>query len=1144
MFTSVFDRLGNFIARLMSGGTLEIVLLIVLVVVALILFLLALWILWKLLVLLGKGLLWLFGVGAKTTREHAASRREARLAMPPRVATGWSSSPRQRLGRALSEARRLTGSNALRIVLISGGNMSQLCESLGTPPPGVGAVGIAAGGDTILIDASAADGSVLRRLAHALPWRRPVDGLAITVTSAGIPADAMARASRFARMAGMRMALHFVLPSTSKVPVWRTIEGGEDGEEVTSHLTVDAARIWLAGGSREGLADLALARSRELPATLDRAMMSSPSSVLDIASLSIGGAGLHNAVAQTVERTRPAATPGLATWIGRAVLAVGVALTGLVAMSGFDDVLSLRSVTQAAAREATGMQTVDDIAVQPGPAQIRRVSGIGVRLSRFLEFSPLMPLAPLAPHFDAPRNLGALLMEQRVLHPLGVALDARVRELLEPDDDPKAWLERVRLVDELLVAWQGLAEEQNEVNVRRLFSVAFGSSEDSWYEGTELALAEVGARPPLPSQGGLDIDGLTDLARQNLINSMRLWADRIYTNGPVAQAARLAGDRSLPWDEQHAALRDLRTALQDPANAWLTSSDDQPDYHFEIEVLGGAMGLSLLGQLAAIEARSEVSRIRIVARKAASSFILPDIGPLMVRSGSTNSDEGALSLSPKAAAWLGFLDRIDKAGFVNQPVASSSPITGRVSLDREEIALIRNRLRVFERFAANLPTDLPTVAVQSLIRELANELIIGVTIDVENALRSANTLGTALSRAQILANVAPTLADLVAIEDWLRQRHAMVEADRVTTVHSRVAQTVLETATEVLVVEDPLGIWPDPTADRGALARRAARGLARLNNIYEDLAEPFIKAASLGEDSWNAVQWQAMKQDIEEYQRGNGDAALSRFEALVHAYVDDRDVACNALGRNEEGRDDYIAGAFLRFHQMIEDICSSHEMETSELVLDRLAEYFTRQIAWLWPYATDPAAPELPPSTLADFVKRLHEAKDEIVLFEDSDQFAKFLMDNVRFWTLGADQQITVRFRIAWKARPSEENLTENIVSFEIEGAESDEDGIYTWRFGSPFSIRMKLAKNSAYRFVNAADPDHREWVVGTPGNGSLLRILEANHTGTIQFETQVVDGNGNQSPLRVSARVSHPDEMTMVIPEFSVGELWVQNRN
>ncbi len=1141
---SGFSRVTEFVSRLLSGGTLEIVLLIILIVVALILFLVALWIIWKLLVLLGKGLLWLFGAGAKTAREQSASRREARLAKPPFVATGWSSSARLRLGRALSEARRFAGGDALRIVLISGGNMTDLCKGLGVTPPGVGTVGIGAGGDTILVDASEADGSALRRLSQALPWRRPADGLAITVTSAGIPSDALARATRFARMAGMRMAVHFVLPSTSKTPVWRIIDGSESGDDVTSQLAVDAARIWLSGGSREGLADLAQARSRELPSTLDRAMTSTSSSVLDIASLSIGGPGLQSAVAQTVERTKPTTTPGLKTWVGVGVLAAGVALTGLVALAGFDNVLQLRSVAQTAAREAGGPQAVAGISVQPGPAQVRRISGLGVRLARFLEFSPLMPLAPLAPNFGAPRELGALLLEQRVLRPLGTALDMRARRLLEPENDPRAWLEQAQLVDEILVAWQGLGDEPSEVDLRRLFSVGFGSSEDAWFDGTEVALEKVRAHPPPYSEGGLDTDGLTALARQNLISTMRLWAETTYTNGPVAQAARLAGDRSLSWETQHATLRDLRSALQNPANAWLTSAEDQPDYRFEIEVLGKALGLSLLGQTAAIEARSEVSRIRLAARKAATTFTLPDLGQLMVRSGAASSSEGALSLAPTAAAWLGFLDRIDKAGFVSDPVAPSAPIAGPVTLEREEIAKIRNRLRVFELFAANLPTDLPALAVQGLILELANELTVGVTTGVENGLRSANTLGTALNRAQILASVAPSLDDLTAIEDWLRQRYATAEADRVSAVHSRVAQTVLGTATEVLEVEDPLGVWPDPDADRGALARRAARGFARMNSIYENLAAPFIQAASLGEDSWNTVQWLAMEKDMAGYQRGDGDAALSRFETLVQTYADSGDDgACESLGRTPEGRDDYIARAYRRFHGAIEQACGTTEARASEQAIDQVAEYFVNQVAWLWPYTSDLGAPELSQSTLADFLGRIREAENELAALSTDDKFALFLMDNARFWTIGDDQQVSVSFRLAWRVRPNEENLAENIVSLEVIGPEVDEDGIYTWRYGSPFMIRMSLAQNSAYRIIEAVDDANREWVITASGNGPLLRVLSGKNTAALLFETQVVDEQGNIRPLRVSARLSRPDESAITMPDFALGEALAKNR-
>ena len=200
-----FARVGEYAARLMSGGTFEIILLIVLIIVALILFLIALWILWKLLVLLGKGALWLLRNGIDAARAQSRTKREARLAAPPMVATGWGAARGIGLRRALSEARGMAGPNAMCVVVVAGDGMSGLCRSLGLTPPGVGTIGIAAGGDLVLIDASRASGRMLRSLASALPWRRPVDAGAVLLTPEGVPGDALARSASFARATGMRV---------------------------------------------------------------------------------------------------------------------------------------------------------------------------------------------------------------------------------------------------------------------------------------------------------------------------------------------------------------------------------------------------------------------------------------------------------------------------------------------------------------------------------------------------------------------------------------------------------------------------------------------------------------------------------------------------------------------------------------------------------------------------------------------------------------------------------------------------------------------------------------------------------------------------------------------------------------------------
>ena len=77
------------------------------------------------------------------------------------------------------------------------------------------------------------------------------------------------------------------------------------------------------------------------------------------------------------------------------------------------------------------------------------------------------------------------------------------------------------------------------------------------------------------------------------------------------------------WREEHDALRDLRNALQDPGQYWLTAAEDRPDYGFELRMLGRALALSVLGQVSALEAKAAVSRIRIDARTAAGALHSP-----------------------------------------------------------------------------------------------------------------------------------------------------------------------------------------------------------------------------------------------------------------------------------------------------------------------------------------------------------------------------------------------------------------------------------------------------------------------------------------------------------------------------------------
>ncbi len=1146
--SNLLSHIGDFAAGLLAGGAFEIVVLIVLIVLALAVLVVALVLLWKVLVLLGKGLVWLLRTGSDTARKRTAGKRAARLAAPPRVTTGWNPSPRTGLKSALAEARRLAGSDAVCMLVVAGNGCGDLCRSLGLNPPAAGAVAIAAGDGAILIDATGADARTLRSLAGALPWRRPVDGVAAIVGSDGISGDALVRAAAFARAAGSRVALHFAVAPGAAAAAWRVVDAANrDAAELCAQLAQDAARIWLGGGPQEGLRELSTARSSELSTALARALAVAPSSSVDVASVCLGGHGLRSAVAQTVDRTRPAQARGLNMWMGYAALVAGVTLTVLATVVGLARADELRSTLALAAREATPWSATDIDAV-PSAGRVRRVAGIGARLAEISEFSMLTPLSPLVPNSRAPARLGGVLLDVHVLRPLGLALGRQARDRLAPVDDPLAWVGGAQEVDEWIAAWEGLADDPDEVDFRRLLSDAFGGEPDAWPRGLDAALTATSLRLPEPAHGGLDVDGLAHLARRNFITTMQRWADSVYANGPVAVAARRAVDRSAGWRSQHGALSALRTALQDPGQAWITAAEDTPDYRYEMRVLGRALTLSLLGQTAALSAKAAVSEIRIDAREAAEHFILPQIGPLLVRSSSGTRGGGgrpSLALAPGAQAWSAFLDRLASAGFADLATTPRAVLAGPVTIDPATVSGVLSKLHTFDRLAAGLPGNLPPAVARDLLEQVVRELVVGVAVSAELALRPAVglTVGPVVAgdRAARVARVASSLDDLVDIVAWLRAHEAEAEADRVLAVRSSVAENMLLAGTEVLAGEDPLGMVLDPAADANALVRRFGRGVERLRRLYAHYGAPYVDAATYGGTAI-AYRWRDIGEDIARHDRGDAGAALSGLEGMLRAYAVDQAAACTApRPALAAARDDYVARALDRFRAQVDGACASLDARRGERLYARLEEYFGRNVAWMWPYANDARAPEMPSATLGEFVELLGEARDVLDYFDTP--LARVFRASADFWDQDMDGSAVLRFRLDWRTRPEEEELAENVIAFEIDGAERDEDGVYSWRYGTPAALRVRLAKNSPYRFAFPSDSEGRVFALGdaVPGerattdtsNGALLRVFAGLANGSFAVHTEVVDADGVRHPLVATARVTDDSGAPLTLPRF-----------
>ena len=1136
--SQILERVVDFASRLLAGGGFEIVLLVVLIIVAFIAVLIVLWIAWKLLLFLGKAVLWLAQALVGATQRQTVARREARLSAPPEVATGWGASPRISLRKALAEARRMTGPEALRVVVIAGDSVGDLCRSAGLIPPGPGTIGVAAAEDLILIDATRATAKALRKLARALPWNRPVDGVAAIVDGETIPAETLARTASLARATGMRMALHFVLSTRSGTAAWRVVESdSRSGQALCTQLTHDTARIWLGGGARKGLEVLSRAQAQNLPAAIDRALAAAPSTSIDIASLCFGGAGLRGAVAQTTGRTRPAATPGISLWMGAGVLAAGAGLATLVTVTGIERAGALRAAVDSAQRESNTSWLADGFDTVPNTSRVHRIAGLGTRLARYSELSALAPLAIAAPDYSGPRRLGAAMLDTYVMRPLAAGLTRRAQADLAPSDDPRGWLENARRVGEWIAAWDGLADDPQEVDVRRLLSDAFGDDQAGWPEGTELAMVLTATRVPTLEEGGLDTDSLVARARRNFISTMERWAAKAYTNGPVARAARQVTHGATGWRVQYAALVELRRALLDPGQEWITAAEDRPDYGYEARVYGRSVGIGILGQTTAVEAKAAVSRIRIDARRAAEHFVVNEIGPLMVRTttGAAGGGGGpSLALSRQAQAWFAFLEKLHRSEFAQMPSRPVTPVVGAVTVDEAAIADARRRLQLFDQLAGSLPADLPPSVTQGLLREVAAEVVTGATACVELALRPVAQVEYRNDRALRLARSEPALKGMAEIERWLISHGARAEADQVLEMRVRVAETALESGTGVLAEEDPVGVYIDETADSDAMIRRFERGVEHLRRLYKQYGAPYKDAAMLGAHR-AAFEWDAIGRDIDAYDRGDPNAALSALEGMIQAFARDPHAACvTKNATHASARDDYVARALRRFHEQRATQCRRLAFDEALDVYHDLARYFERQVAGQWPYTSDTAARELPATTMRALVARIEEAKDALAKLDG--QFVRVLNDHLELWTVEPDS-LSVSFRVNWRARKSQERHAQHLIGIDLEGVSTDEDGVHTWRYASPVAVRLRLAKDSPYRFVGAADSARREWLFRGEGNGGLIRWFENLKNGAWTVEAEIADRAGARQQLRVTAQVTDPEGDPISMPDFRLAE-------
>ena len=1125
----------DFAARLLAGGVFELVVFVILVVLAIVVVIVVIWLAWKLLVLLAKGLLWLVKTTFALGRERGAARRERRLGALPRVATGWASRSRMPLRSALAQARRTAGENALRIVVVANeGSFGDLCAGLGAVAPAPATFGIAARDGLVLVDASQASLADLRTLGRSLPWSRALDAAAVVVRDESVPADALVRTGAFARACGLELALHVVVSSPSRAPVWALFgRARPDGRSLCDALLRDASRWWLGGGSREGLEQLVGARSRELASELDRAIGAVPSPSVRFASLALGGAGLAAAVSQSTSLTRPARTTAVSSRVLYAACVGFVALSVYTAMALLHRSLDLHSAVETAEREASTTWVLTDVDTVPNPARVYRVVRSAMRLSEMSGFLPLAPLAVLLPDARAPRDLGAALFEAYLLRPLAAALAEKIEADLVPVEDARAWLVRARRAGEWLVAWDGLADEPEQVDLSRLLADAFGDQVSAWPDRPERALRLSLATVPAPEDGGLDVAYLSTLVRDRFVETMSLWAHGVYTNGPVTAAAEVVADERADWHRRYRALIALRQSLSDSAQRWITAAKDTSDYRYESWIYGRSVGMAVLGTGATVEAKAAVSAIRITAREAATTFTAPGLGPILVRSsaGASGGAQSSLALSPPTSAWLSLLEGFQRLGVAELPPPPDILPHGALTLDVPDVLRARRRLRGFDRLVSDIPRGLPFDAFAATVAEVEAEVLPGTLNAVERAARPFDRSAYEERLTVALSELETGIEALDEIATWFSEHDASAESDALLAIRSRVALTVLGAGADVLETRDPLAIHFDAGADRQAMVRRFERGVSALERIYEQYAKSNAAvAASAGE--FLALEWTQIGRDLEGYRSGDPVSAISALSGMVRAYSENPVDACAAERSTHAGvRDDYVARAFARYVADRARVCHALRLAGTRRVYDALVSYYETHLVSLWPYTASPDAPEVGAAKLSTFVERVRAGTDALSQIEG--RYSALFAETARFWNVESDP-LAVEFRLEWRARRAEELNARHIIGFAVEGPEPDEDGVYTWRYGSPFAVRLRLAKDSPLRFADATDASGLERRVAYPGNGALIRALSSlDPLGMWSFSGFLVDAASARHDLRISARFEHRGGAALRAPAF-----------
>ena len=1131
-------------AALLGGGTFEKVLLVLLVVAVLVVLVIVVWLVCKLVWLLVKSFGGTAAGAAARARERGVRRRAEREDALPPVRAGWMEDGRPSLRRVLREAGRIGGDTAPWAVVVSGEGAAALERELGLLPAPAAEVRVSASERLVLVDAANATERTLRRLARRLPWRRPFDALVVLAPDGAVAPRAAYRAALVARGSGVAAALHVVLPGAGASGegggdrgtrgAARIVEPGRGGaRDLLGDLEADVARAWLggAGEGRDAVRAVARTFGTDLKEAV-RALRDRAPACLDLAGLASGAGRLPETIAATAGRTVPDRRGPLAMQGAAALLVAGIVLGAAGALDAARDAERLGSLMKVA--EGQRIERLARADLVPDPARAEAVARLAIDLAEAGGSTWTRPAGRWLPGAGALRTLAADLLVGYVGRPLGTEVERRAAALLASAADIETWTERAARADRLLGGWNALLAGAGEADVGGLLDVVFGAPPGGWPAGVGDALERTGAARTLERLEVVDRGRLREAAREGLLGSARAAARRRYVEGPILAGARIAADPGASRAERHAALERTREALGQPASAWLVESKDRPEHTEVLPVLARALGLPLVESEWVARAGADLSRARRQAREDALHIAGPRLGPVLERGGGGTR----LRLSSAAEAWLEVLDRIEAARLgpgpqdgVGRPGRPGR--AGPLTLDAERVRRAGARIERYEGLAARVPPALPPALAAATLAGARERLAARLAQDIEGALVPLSA--PVASGASGAPPPPPDRVLVYAIETarkvgaWLDDHGwseaggmARAAADRTIESHLRLGLDAVLAADPIRIEIGRRGADPERARERLARSAEAIRGLQR------SYAEPLLALAADARGE-AARSWRSLARALDAWERGDVRSGIGGLASLLDAFAADPAGAC-ADPRFPPAPPGYLGQVVRRTRSDFGAACRRLGHQERLAARDRVLAGFGPVLARSWPWSGDPASPDAPKEAVDRYVSVLGAAPD---LSDLDARYVPELELERALWTTSDEGDACIELGIEWRARPPEDENAHHLIAIEIEGTQR-RDGAHGWRYGTPVTLRLKLARNSPYRFAAGAGGGSLEHVERFEGSASLLRMLDSLARRGWRVEAPLVDEAGNEATLRLSVRAFRPGGGPLELPAFA----------